>query len=169
MHPNEIVVRRVLQAFWNDRDESVMEMVAVPRGGQAQGIDIESRKGMSKKEYVEFARMLTAAFPDLQMTIEESIGDDERVAFRFHLTMTHLGTFLGIPATGRTVRVQGMGFCWFRGTKSTGSISQWDLAGLLQQIGGLELPSMRPKKAATRKPAAASGSRRGGSRNQKRA
>ena len=40
--------------------------------------------------------------------IEEQISEGDKVASRFEWTGTHQGEFLGIPATGRPVRVWGM-------------------------------------------------------------
>ena len=62
---------------------------------------------------------LHAAFPDIQLVIEDGFeGDSEsggRVAIRFRATGTHLAPFLGLPPTGKgivmiethTIRVRG--------------------------------------------------------------
>jgi steroid delta-isomerase-like uncharacterized protein len=47
-----------------------------------------------------------AAFPDLKVVVHDVIAEQDRVAGRFEYTATHQGTFLGIPATGRTVNFQ---------------------------------------------------------------
>ena len=47
-----------------------------------------------------------AAFPDIEITIDERIVDGDRVAQRGHFTGTHQGEFAGIPATGKNVTIQ---------------------------------------------------------------
>ena len=37
------------------------------------------------------------AFPDLKMTIDDIFAEGDRVAFRWHVSGTHLGDWLGIP------------------------------------------------------------------------
>jgi steroid delta-isomerase-like uncharacterized protein len=44
-----------------------------------------------------------SAFPGLEARIEDIFSADDRVAVRLTMRGTHQGTFLDIPATGRTV------------------------------------------------------------------
>lgn len=46
-----------------------------------------------------------AAFPDITITVEDVVAEGDRVAFRSTMRGTHLGEFLGIPATGKKVAV----------------------------------------------------------------
>jgi predicted ester cyclase len=46
--------------------------------------------------------------PARVFAIEEQISEGDKVASRFEWTGTHRGEFLGIPATGRPVRVWGV-------------------------------------------------------------
>jgi predicted ester cyclase len=51
--------------------------------------------------------MLRGALPDLTMTVEDLVAEDDRVAARVMLTGTHTGSPLfGVPAAGRSVRVE---------------------------------------------------------------
>ncbi len=45
------------------------------------------------------------AFPDVTIELEDVVAEDDRVAFRSTMRGTHLGEFLGIGPTGRTVEV----------------------------------------------------------------
>jgi steroid delta-isomerase-like uncharacterized protein len=49
-----------------------------------------------------------AAFPDLTWTNDEQIVDGDRVVTRFHWTGTQEHEFMGIPATHRTITVNGV-------------------------------------------------------------
>jgi steroid delta-isomerase-like uncharacterized protein len=50
-----------------------------------------------------FVTDLRRGFPDLKVTIHQMIAEGEIVSIRSHVTGTHLGTYRGIPATGRKI------------------------------------------------------------------
>ena len=56
----------------------------------------------------EFAADAHAAFPDMQITVEDMITEGDRVAARVSMRGTHQGEFQGIAATGRRVQVRAM-------------------------------------------------------------
>jgi steroid delta-isomerase-like uncharacterized protein len=53
-----------------------------------------------------FWTQVFTAFPDLKAVLHDVIGEGDRVAARLEYSATHQGTFLGIPATGRSVNFQ---------------------------------------------------------------
>ena len=80
-----------------------------------------------------------AAFPDLHIQIEEMIEADSRVVYRFTARGTHDGPFMGVPASGRKVEIQGIGIDRVREGKTVERWLQYDSAGLLQQLGAFPL------------------------------
>lgn len=46
---------------------------------------------------------LLRAFPDIHVHVEETITEGDKVASRNTVTGTHLGEYMGVPPTGRTV------------------------------------------------------------------
>jgi steroid delta-isomerase-like uncharacterized protein len=75
------------------------------------------------------------AFPDLRFEIEEVIEAPERVIYRFIARGTHGGPFMGVPASGRRIEVQGIGIDRVADGKCVERWVQYDSAGLLQQLG----------------------------------
>jgi len=51
---------------------------------------------------------MAEAFPGLRMAEADSVKEGDKVAFRWLLSGTHLGEFLGVVATGRRVEAMGM-------------------------------------------------------------
>jgi predicted ester cyclase len=47
--------------------------------------------------------MLRAAFPDLEITIDDQIAESDQVCFRATTRGTHQGEIFGIPATGKVL------------------------------------------------------------------
>ena len=74
------------------------------------------------------------AFPDLQVTLDEAIVNDERVAMYWTWTGTHRGTFMNIPATGHHVTVRGSSLVTLKEGKIQRAVRIWDLAGLLRDL-----------------------------------
>src|SRR3990172_6244040 len=52
-----------------------------------------------------YFRMLLVAFPDLQMDVKDVIASGDKAVARVQVTGTHMGEFMGIPATGMPVAV----------------------------------------------------------------
>lgn len=56
-----------------------------------------------KDVWLQGARMMRQAFPDLHVRIDDMLATNDRVAVRLTIRGTHQGDYLGIPPTGRTV------------------------------------------------------------------
>lgn len=50
--------------------------------------------------------MLVSAFPDFDITIEDLIQEGNKVVVRSTITGTQLQAFAGLPATGRSMKIQ---------------------------------------------------------------
>ncbi len=59
--------------------------------------------GTGADKLKEVFRRLHRAFPDLHITVEDVIEEGEKVVSRNTVTGTHLGGYMGLPATGKSV------------------------------------------------------------------
>ncbi|MDX6438862.1 MAG: hypothetical protein QOF45_1445 [Gaiellaceae bacterium] len=75
------------------------------------------------------------AFPDLRLTIEDQIADDDRVATRWSARGTHGGELMGMPATGKQATVTGITIDRIVNGRIAESWTNWDTLGMLQQLG----------------------------------
>jgi steroid delta-isomerase-like uncharacterized protein len=78
-----------------------------------------------------------ALFPDLEEDLQDIIAGSETVATRWVVTGTLQQEFMGIPATGQTIRVEGMNFYRVENGRVTDIWTQFDGLGLMQQLGAL--------------------------------
>jgi predicted ester cyclase len=78
-----------------------------------------------------------AAFPDLRWVGEVVLAAGAVVVWRGALTGTHLGTFLGVAATGRAIRVPAVYIAEVTDAMVTSGWLMWDRLGLFQQLGVL--------------------------------
>ena len=135
---NKAVIQRFTEDVLNHgRLETADEIVAEnfveldPLPGQKQG-----REGLK-----EVIVMLRSAFPDMNWVIEETIASGEKVVTRFHWTGTHRGDFMGMPPTGKSVKVKGVVIDRIVGGKMTESRILMDDMGLMQQLGVIPAPA----------------------------
>jgi steroid delta-isomerase-like uncharacterized protein len=108
--------------------EDVVEQVPLP--GQGPGIE-----GLK-----DVLRGMRSAFPDLHFFVEEQIADGDKVLTRFEWTGTHRGEFVGIPATGRSVKVWGMVIDRLQSKRIKDTRIIMDMLGLMMQLGVLPPP-----------------------------
>ncbi len=79
-------------------------------------------------------------FPDLHIQLHNVLGEGDTVATRGEFTGTHRGAFMGVPATGKKVKVPYIDLWRFQGGKAVENWVQMDLLGLMQQLGVLPTP-----------------------------
>ena len=104
---------------WDD----VVEQVPFP--GQGPGVE-----GLK-----DVLRGMRAGFPDIHFAIEEQIAEGDKVLSRFEWTGTHRGDFLGVPATGRPVKVWGMVIDRLVDGRIKETRIIMDALGLMMQLG----------------------------------
>lgn len=85
--------------------------------------------------YKENLAQNQGAFTDLQMSVHHVIGEGDLVATHWTLSGTHEAEFLGVPATGRTVAVEGMNVYRLIDGRITEMWTQLDGVSLREQLG----------------------------------
>ena len=78
-----------------------------------------------------------AAFPDLELTIENQIAEGDFVATSWTARGTHKGDLFGIAPTEKQVTINGVTIDRFKGGKIAEAWDTWDTLGLMQQIGAV--------------------------------
>jgi steroid delta-isomerase-like uncharacterized protein len=78
-----------------------------------------------------------AAFPDLKEDLQDIIAGGDTVATRWVVTGSQQREIMGIPASGQTIRVEGMNFYRLKDGRVTDIWTQFDGVALLQQLGAI--------------------------------
>jgi steroid delta-isomerase-like uncharacterized protein len=76
-----------------------------------------------------------SVFPDLREDMQDIIASGDTVATRWVLTGSQQQEFMGIPAFGQAIRVEGMNFYRLRGGRVTDIWTQFDGVAMMQQLG----------------------------------
>jgi steroid delta-isomerase-like uncharacterized protein len=90
----------------------------------------------TKAGTLDFFRMLLAAFPDMNMAVDDLIEGDDKTVARVTTRATHKGEFMGVPATGNSAEMELIDIMRFNGAGLV--CEHWgvaDLLGLMQQLG----------------------------------
>ena len=80
------------------------------------------------------------AFPDLHISVEELIAEDDRVFVRSTMTGTHDGEYKGIAPTGRNVATDCAEVYRFTDGKIVGYWCLTNVAGLVRQLTEEQAP-----------------------------
>ena len=81
-----------------------------------------------------------AAFPNVQLELDEIVTEGSMLMVRFHCDGVHRGPFMGAPATGRVARVDGHTSLRFVGAQVIERWSTADFLGLMTQLGLMPSP-----------------------------
>ena len=97
----------------------------------------EDRHGLEafKQTFAEYL----AASSDVQYSVHDVIAEGDKVV-RWTVEGTHDGPLLGIPPSGKRGAATGITLFRFADGKIAETWSNWDILGLLQQIGAIPQP-----------------------------
>ena len=133
LEQNKHIARQFIAAFASADTRTLERIVAEHMvdhnlaPGQKQG-----RQGV-----LEAVVMFRAAFPDLKITIESLVADEERVSVTGKMTGTNQGTLMGAPPTGKTASFAYMDMYAIAHGQIVEAWHVEDLAGMMRQLGML--------------------------------
>ena len=92
-------------------------------------------------EFNDYLHGLYEAFPDISISIEEVIAEDDRAAVRYTGTGTHENAYKGVEPTDKEVRISGMRMVRIEDGKIVEAWGQTSNLSLLAQMGVVEPPA----------------------------
>lgn len=102
--PRSVVLRWFDEVWSRRREAAIDELLRQDSICHADTGDMRGPDEFRDKMFKPFV----AAFPDLQVVIEDLIAEGERVAVRWSAKGTHRGSDLGFEKTERPVELQGI-------------------------------------------------------------
>lgn len=133
---NKALARRFFQEFWDQKNLVVAnELIAATHVDHTPGSPPALPPG--PEGFKQFASIYFAAFPDLRLTIEDMVAEGDTVVTRWTSHATHAGNLMGIPPTGKSTTVTGITINRIAGGKAVETWTNFDMLGLLQQIGAI--------------------------------
>lgn len=130
---NKQLVRRVYDELWNQQRLEIADELFSP---DFVSHDPQSPTAIKDLEgYKRAVRYYLNAFPDLQFAVNDQICEGDKAVIRWTSTATHTGDLANIPATGRRISNNGMICYRIKDGKIVESWSNWDVLGMMQQLG----------------------------------
>ena len=94
----------------------------------------------NREGFLTFVTQLRDAFPDLAFTLEDLIAEHDKVVARWTMRGTHHGLLLGIPPTGKPIRISATIIYRIANGKIAELWGNVDVLSLAQQIGMVTPP-----------------------------
>ena len=133
---NKALVRHVFEEVLNPGKLALVEEFYSPNlvvhtpSGAVEGTEA----------YKQYLMMYHTAFPDAHYSIEDQIAEGDKVVTRWSGRGTHQGSLMGLAPTGKQATVTGISIERSEGGKIVEVWTEFDLLGVLQQLG--VIPSM---------------------------
>lgn len=126
------LVRKVFEEV--ERGRTPMELLTPTFTAHFTGLPAMDADGFD-----QFETAFRAAFGH-DHHIDDVVAKGDRVAVRLRVMGTHTGEFIGVPASGQDVEVEGSAFFRIEGDRIAEFWGLMDQLGLMQQIGALPAP-----------------------------
>jgi steroid delta-isomerase-like uncharacterized protein len=134
---NELIARRFFDELCNDRRLEVADEIITP--GHLYH-DPQSPPSEPGPEGMKATVQLYQSI-DGHWGVEEMFAAGDRVVVRWTGTGVHKVDLMGIPATGKSIRVDAISVLRIEGGQIAEHWCVWDTLGLLQQIGAVPAPA----------------------------
>lgn len=133
LEENKALVRRFCEEVWNKGNLDVMKEIFAPdyvRHDLRPGNPLAGPEGQKK-----IASDFRAAFPDLRMTIDLLVAEEDMVVVRWTTEGTNTGPWANVPPTGKHARFSGVNIFRISNGKVVELWNHRDDLGLMQQLG----------------------------------
>ena len=136
---NQTFLHRWFEEVWNlRREESIDEMFAAD--GIAHGLkDAEGRDVRGCENFKTLQRAFLAAFPDLRITVEDTVTEGDKIAARCTVRATHAGEGLGLAPTNREIEFTGLTIVRLENGKIAEAWNEFDFMKMYAEVGALNL------------------------------
>lgn len=132
LEQNKVIYRRFLQEIFNEGQLDKLPELVSPSYVLHDGPPGTPNGPEAIRQVVT---MFRNAFPDLKISLEEIIVEEDKVCARATTRGTHKGTIFGVPATGRGVTMTGLTMVTIADGHLTESWVKNDMQGLMKQLG----------------------------------
>lgn len=122
----------ILDGWNNNRNKEVVGQVFAQDWVDGNPTFPDQPMGIEGAMY--FVEQYRSALPDIHFDITHLIADPDYVTFRFEATATHKGILMGIPPTGKKIKVSGVVIHKVENGRFVKSWNEVDLLGLKMQL-----------------------------------
>jgi steroid delta-isomerase-like uncharacterized protein len=130
---NKQLMQRWFEEVWNQQNAASIDAL-FPSDGVAHGFPQADSVLTGPEDFKTIHRNFCATFPDIHVTLVDTIAEGDKVAAHWTATMTHLGDALGMKPTGKKVVLGGSIFVVVKDGKIIEGWNYMDMGGLFAQL-----------------------------------
>jgi steroid delta-isomerase-like uncharacterized protein len=134
---NDALIRRWFEEVWNQgRVQAIDEMFA--EDGIAHGLSDDSGNPLrGPAGFREFHARFREAFPDLVVTVEDTIAEEDKIAARCIVRGKHTGDTLGFAASHAPMEITGISIVRIKDGKIIEAWNNFDFMTMYKQLGAI--------------------------------
>ena len=132
---NKVLVYRWYEEVWNKKKESAIDEMLSPDVILYGLSDNPTEALRGPEAFKIYWREMIGIFPDMQVAVESTIAEDDKVSARCGLRATHTGEGLGVKPTGKRIHITGVRICTFREGKVIEAWNNFVFLAAYRQLG----------------------------------
>lgn len=150
---NDTIIHRWFEEVWNKGREAAIDEMLTPDAIGHGLSDADGKALRGPAGFKPFVQGFRSAFPDMKVTIEDTVAEGDRIVGHCTVSGTHTGDGLGFKPTGRKVLFKGVCIMRLQDGRIAEGWNYFDFLGFYQQLGALP-PIGDPAALATKAAAA---------------
>ena len=143
---NKTIARRFNEEVWGRGDEAALEELLDPNFVDHDALLGQSPDRVGHKQILAAFR---SAFPDLNVTTEDTVAEGDTVVTRWTARGTHRGELMGIAPTGKEVAIKGIDVLRIAGGRMVERWAEYNDLELMQQLGVVPSPEQSEEASPT--------------------
>ncbi|HYU32794.1 MAG TPA: ester cyclase [Thermoanaerobaculia bacterium] len=141
---HKLLCHFMVKKVFNEGDLDFLDLLMAP-DAVSHEMEIFGPSAARGPEAVrQFIRVFRSAFPDLRVTVLDQIGEGERVVTRWQMEGTQKNRLMGIEATHRFMRIEGIRIDRIANGRIAETWNKWDTLDMLRQLGATPPLKRRP-------------------------
>lgn len=131
------LVHEWFEEVWNQRDAQAIDRLLADDAIVHGITDANGKELRGPAAFKEFHERFLNAFPDIAITVEDTISEGDKIAARCGVRAKHEGDGLGFPATHKQTEITGMCIVRIRDGKFIEAWNNFDFLAMHSQLGSL--------------------------------
>jgi steroid delta-isomerase-like uncharacterized protein len=137
---NKAIIRRFVDEVINGGNVELVDQLVAPNYAVHDQSNPDRPNGIDGVK--GFIQMFKGGLSEWKYTIEGMMAENDSVMYRWTMEAVHSGPFMGIPPTGKRLKISGVDIFRVENGKIVESWAYADALGMLQQLG--VIPPMGP-------------------------
>jgi predicted ester cyclase len=135
----ETLMHRWFEEVWNQGREVVIDELFA-EDGIGHGLPTETGEPIrGPEDFKPFYRKFREAFPNIKVTVGETVSDGEKIAAVCHVSAVHEGEGIGLSPTNQPIEFTGICMIRVKDGKIAESWNAFDFMTMYSQLGVLTL------------------------------